>query len=175
MSIFKIVYYGFIKGIKEIRPYYFLDYQKSKAKAFLEKEYGWEYYGSHHFENIFTKFVLSYWLPRKFNIDKRLITFSAQILSGEMDKDDALKKVSSPFYDEAQQELDKQHVLKKLYIRDKEFNDIWKSPNKSFLDYPSHFKLITRLTNIMAPFIRLVYLQKPMTLVEIEARKEDKK
>ena len=69
----KLGWLSIIRGIKVIRPYYFLDYSKNKAQIELIKDYGWEYYGGHHHENIFTKFIISYWLYEKFGIDKRKI------------------------------------------------------------------------------------------------------
>lgn len=34
-----------INRIKKFRPLYYLDYDKEATKAFLEKEYGWKWYG----------------------------------------------------------------------------------------------------------------------------------
>ena len=64
-----LLYCSLIKGIKSMYPFYYLDYQKKTAQYFLQKEFNWEYYGGHHFENIFTRFAISYWLYEKFAID----------------------------------------------------------------------------------------------------------
>jgi len=85
-----------LKRIKAYRPFNSIDYQKKIAQDFLIKDYGWEYYGGHHHENVFTKFAISYWMPRKFGIDKRLITLSAQVLSGEISREDALEEMKHP-------------------------------------------------------------------------------
>ena len=76
LSLSKIFINGLFLKVKDIRPFYYLDYDKAKARDFLEEEYNWEYYGGHHHENLFTKFVMSYWLPEKFGIDKRKISLS---------------------------------------------------------------------------------------------------
>ena len=131
---FDIFYYGYIKKIKEIRTFYFIDYQKQKAKELLMKEYDWQDYGGHHHENIFTKFAMSYWLPRKFGIDKRLINLSAQIVSGAITREQALEKISKPFESEQKLEDMKNYVLKKLQITHDEFRAIWELPNKFFYD-----------------------------------------
>ena len=72
MSIYELIYCSVIKRIKQYQPFYFINYSKSEAQNVLMDKYGWEYYGGHHHENIFTKFAIAYWLPRKFNIDKIL-------------------------------------------------------------------------------------------------------
>ena len=113
-SPFKLFYYGFIRNVKVIRPFYYIDYQKKEAQKFLEENCNWEYYGGHHHENVFTKFTIAYWLTKKFNIDKRKITYSAQILSGEITRDYALKQPQKPPYDPKQMQSDKNYVIKKL-------------------------------------------------------------
>lgn len=48
---FDLMSYKFINGINNIRPYYFLDYQKKLAQEYLLNNYNWLYYGGHHHEN----------------------------------------------------------------------------------------------------------------------------
>ena len=92
-TIFQFIRFGFLRKIKMLRPYYYLDYEKRKAQEFLKNEYGWEYYGGHHYENIFTRFAISYWLPEKFGIDKRIITLSALVMNGEISKEQAMEEL----------------------------------------------------------------------------------
>ena len=96
-SLFNIVNSTLIKKIEDYRPFNSIDYQKKVAQEFLKKEYGWEYYGGHHHENVFTKFAIAYWMPKKFGIDKRIITLSS-ILSREISKDTASEKLKNPPY-----------------------------------------------------------------------------
>ena len=56
LTISKMFYYMFIKRINLIPILYFITYQKDKVKSLLEKELKWQYYGTHHHENTFTKF-----------------------------------------------------------------------------------------------------------------------
>ena len=169
-----LVYYGIFRGIKEIRPFYFIEYQKKEAQEFLIKNYGWEYYGGHHHENIFTKFAISYWLPRKFGIDKRKITLSAQVLSGEITRDQALETLQKPFYDLEQMERDKDYVIKKLDITPEEFQRIWNSPNKYFTDYPNYYAMMSRMVKWLNPVLKLIYTSRPMTFIEMEHREKSK-
>jgi len=146
--LYSFFYYGFVKKIKVIRPLYYLPYEKKKAKTLLKKEYGWIDYGGHHHENIFTKFAISYWLPVKFNIDKRIISLSAQILSGEITRNEALDEIKKPPYNNTNINRDIDYILKKLNIDRKEFEKIFKSENKYFYDYPSNYPIIKRFSRI---------------------------
>ena len=73
LPYYKIAYFGLVKKIRDVRPFYYLDYQKQMAKDLLVELYDWRDYGGHHHENLFTKFAMAYWLPLKFGIDKRKI------------------------------------------------------------------------------------------------------
>ena len=68
ISLYQQMFLGFFLGIKIHNPFYHIDYNKTEAQKFLSKEYGWKYYGGHHHENLFTRFAIAYWLPKKFNI-----------------------------------------------------------------------------------------------------------
>lgn len=169
-----LVYNGFVKGIKSIYPFYFVDYQKKDAQKFLIEKYNWEYYGGHHHENLFTKFSIAYWLPRKFNIDKRKITLSAQVLSGEISRSEALEILKQPPCDPLQFERDKDYVLKKLDFTQDKFMDCFNSPNKYYTDYPSYYPLIKRFGEIARIVIGLILPYKPISLFQMEMRDKQK-
>lgn len=136
----------------------------------LQDEYDWHYYGGHHHENIFTKFAICYWLRKKFNIDKRKITFSAQILTGEISRKDALQELQLPPYDPDQMERDKDFTLKKLDLTEAEFQTIVRRENKYFYAYPSHYPLIQKFIKTAKPVLNLVLPHKPMAIFQIEMR-----
>lgn len=170
MTFPQFFYNGYVKGIKMIRPYFFLEYQKKAAQQFLTQEYGWEYYGGHHHENLFTKFAIAHWLPQKFGIDKRIITLSAQVMSGEITREEALQQILKPPYDPDRMERDKVYVIKKLGLTEEEFQEIWTRPNKTFMDYPSYYPALSRFIQVAEPIIKLMLPHRPMTLFEIEMR-----
>jgi N-acetyl sugar amidotransferase len=159
-----------IKKIKIYRPFNSINYQKQAAQDFLKQNYGWEYYGGHHHENIFTKFAISYWLPKKFGIDKRLITLSAQILSGEIEREYALNLINKPPYDPDQMERDKDYVLKKLDMNETSFANIWASPNHYYWDYPSYMPLIERYSNSVSSIMKYLYPAMPTIMLEKQNR-----
>lgn len=172
LTLSDIAINGFIKKIKLVRPLYYLQYSKENAKAILKDELGWEYYGGHHYESVFTHFVLTYILPRKFGIDKRIVTLSAEVRSGYITRDEALATISSPPLPESEVEERLSHVLGKLELSREKFNKIMNLPVKSFTDYPSYYPLIRNFTNIMKFFVSFLLPWTPMIFYEMEARKK---
>jgi N-acetyl sugar amidotransferase len=167
-----LLYFSLIKGIKSIYPFYYLDYQKKTAHQFLTENFKWEYYGGHHFENIFTRFAISFWLFEKFAIDKRKITFSAQVLSGEISREEAIDILSSKPYNDSEKNSMLEYVLKKLDFTREEFDGIMKADPRSFYDYPSNYKLIDSLNYFSGPFLKRVFIHKPQSVFQAEMRKE---
>ena len=172
-TLSSLLYYGFVRKIKSIYPFYYLDYNKNKAQEFLIKNYSWEYYGGHHYENHFTKFAISYWLYEKFGIDKRKITLSAQVLSNEISRESALEEINKVPYivNEVEQTLG--FLLKKLEISREEFDRALHSANKSFHDYPSYNFIFTKMMKIAKPVLSLVFLHKPQSIFQAEMRKKN--
>jgi N-acetyl sugar amidotransferase len=170
MSMIGLIYHGYIRRIKVYRPYYYLDYQKKSAQEFLIREFGWQYYGGHHHENIFTRFAIAYWMPQKFSIDKRKITLSAQVFTGEITREEALKILSLSPYDPKDMERDKDYMLKKLDFTQEEFQKIWALPNKHFTDYPNNYNIIKRFSSLISRFLPLVFTYKPAMLSELEMK-----
>lgn len=168
LPLHKIIYAGFIKRIKDIRPYYYLEYNKQDARNILEEQFGWEYYGGHHHENIFTKFVMSVWLPNKFSIDKRIINLSAQVMAGAITRQNALYEIASPSLSSQDQETLTDYVLKKLDITKEEYLKIFNAPNKNYRDYPNLEPQMFLILKFLSPLIRMVYVQRPMTFLEME-------
>ena len=171
ISIWQFGYLSFIRGIKLVRPFFYLPYSKEAAKGFLTKEYNWTDYGGHHYENIFTKFIISYWLYEKFGIDKRKITFSGQIMSGEMDRGTALDILSRQPYDSEIIQSDIDYILKKLDMSREEFDVLFSAPNKSFLDYPSYYPLYIKFQKIIFTLMKYFLPNKPLMFYQMEERK----
>jgi len=161
MPLSENIYYQYFKGIKMIYPFFFIDYDKSTAREFLIKEYGWEYYGEHHHENSYTKFALSYWMPSKFGIDKRLITYSSQVCSGALSREEALSQLAKPSYCAESIESDIIFVVKKLGMTRSEFQKFYDLPNKSFTDYPSYDPFMKQIFKLIRPFLKYLFPQMP--------------
>jgi hypothetical protein len=65
-----------------------------------------------------------------------------------------------------------EYVLKKLDFSEEEFEKIIKSPNKSFYDYPSSYKLIDSLNFLSRPVLNKIFIHKPQSVFQAEMRKE---
>lgn len=169
-TIIQFIRFGYLKKIKMLRPYYYLDYEKRKAQEFLKNEYGWEYYGGHHHENIFTRFAISYWLPKKFGIDKRVITLSALVLNGEISREQALDELKQDPYNPDEMQYDKEYVLKKLEMTNEEFEECLSKPNKYYYDYPSYMKLLKTFNKLSISGIKKILPFTPSIFIESQNR-----
>lgn len=139
MSLSELLYYTFVKRIRMIDVPEFIEYNQAVVDDVIKNKLGWNYYGGHHHENVYTEFFQSYYLPKKFGIDKRKLEYSALVRSGQMKREDALKALqqSYPFNPEI---ID--YTLSKLGLTKEEFQKIMDAPRKSFRDYPSYYPLI---------------------------------
>jgi N-acetyl sugar amidotransferase len=171
ISYASLIYLGYLQGIKLLYPFNYIDYDKKSARDLLIEKYGWEYYGEHHHENLFTKWVIGYWMYEKFGIDKRLVTYSAQVLNKKISREEALETISKLPYIKETIKQETTFVLKKLGISESEFDNIWTAPNRSFKDYPSFYPLIHKFAKSIAPLMRHIVPVKPKIFYEIEGRR----
>lgn len=172
LTLRSIIVNSLVYKIKDIRPFYYLDYNKSEARDFLEKNFNWVYYGGHHHENLFTKFVMSYWLPKKFGIDKRKISLSAQVMSGFISRKEALEQIEKQPMDEREFIKMKPYILSKLELTEAEFELIWSGENKTYRDYPSNLSIILYLRRKFGWIIKIIFQQVPMTFIALDTDKK---
>lgn len=144
-----------VKGIRKIRPLWYLPYSKEEARKQLADEFGWQYYGGHHLENRMTAFHHSYYNPLKFGIDNRNNSLSASVRSGMMTREAALDEYSSSPHLEAGLLT---YFKKRLDLTETEFDRIMNLPPKSYRDYRTYKRTFER----MRPFF---WLMTKMNLV----------
>ena len=77
---------------------------------------------------------------KKFNIDFRLIAYSALIRSKQMDRDFALKAIQEKYKMEDDKIINL--CIKRLGISREEFDSYIQIPPKNFWDYPNSYKII---------------------------------
>lgn len=124
-----------VTHLTTLRPLNYIDYNRDRAFKELYDFCGFEYYGRKHLENILTTFVQLYWLPKKFGVDKRTSHLSSMIVSGQMTREEALKELEEPMYDEAIM-LEYINIIKeKLEISDEEFQLLMDAPTHQHKDY----------------------------------------
>lgn len=87
----------------------FIPYSKEIALERLQK-IGYVPYQRKHGESYFTKFFQNYYLPVKFNMDKRKPHLSSLIMSGIITRKEALEELQEPLYMEAELQADKRYL-----------------------------------------------------------------
>ncbi len=122
-------------GVEFVNYLNWVPYIKNDVKKLLQKEIDWRDYGGKHYESIWTRFYQGYILPVKFKVDKRKAHLSTMICSGQITKEEALEEMNQPTYDPAQLKIDKEFVLKKLDLSEKEFDDIMKLPVRNHREF----------------------------------------
>jgi len=148
-SFWDLFYYVFIKKIKSVPLLNYVEYKHSQVEKILEKEAGWTYYGGHHHESYYTNFFQSYFLPKKFNIDKRKIEYSAKIRSGQMERPLALKEIQAIPYPYEKELVN--YTISKLGFSQRQFDQIMKAKVKTFHDYPSYYPIV----KVLKPVLKL--------------------
>ncbi|NPV85289.1 MAG: N-acetyl sugar amidotransferase [Anaerolineae bacterium] len=124
-----------LRGIQKIRPLYYINYIKSEAMSLLTRELGWEWYGGHHLENRFTAFWHTYFMPVRYNVDQRLLGYSALVRSGQMTRAQGMELMSTPpQYDPELVEM----VKKRLGFSDEEFDQLMNLPKKTYRDFKTY-------------------------------------
>ena len=84
-------------GYRDVRIFHYLSISDEEKRNTMLK-FGWLDYGAKHGENIYTKFIGYYMLPRKWGIDKRRVYLSAQIRSGKITKRAAWQRLRDNVY-----------------------------------------------------------------------------
>ncbi|TXB67275.1 N-acetyl sugar amidotransferase [Vicingus serpentipes] len=143
----KEIYYKKVRGIRIFYLLNYVPFSKDDAMALLQENLGWQYYGGKHYESKFTGFIQSYLQPIKFGVDYRKATFSTQICTGEITREEAIKELKNLPYNAEKIDAEKEYVAKKLGITLTEFEDILALPIKTYNDYPNNEKLLTFLYN----------------------------
>jgi N-acetyl sugar amidotransferase len=117
-----------ILGLETPRALNYIDYNRDRAFAELKEFCGFEYYGRKHLENILTAFIQLYWFPKKFGVDKRTSHLSSMIVSGQMTREEALRELEEPLYDEQMMNEYIAIIKNKLGISDALFSEIMEAP-----------------------------------------------
>lgn len=157
LSIGYFLYAMALKNIKRIRPLYFLDYNKEKAKKFLSDNYGWKWYGGHHLENRTAIFFHSYFLPQRTNKDLRQLGYAALVRSGQLKRSEALKmlekKVICP---DGIIEL----LIKRLKISNKDFSRLMSKPLKQWHEFPNYKSTFETLRPLFSLLVKMGLMPK---------------
>ena len=122
-------------GVKVVKPLNYIPYVKKEVEKFLNTEYGYIAYGQKHFEDIITKFIEGYWLPKRFGFDVRKPQLSSLILTKQISRTDALKILSRPALSETEQKELFSQVAFMLDLNENELESFLNLPLKYYTDY----------------------------------------
>jgi N-acetyl sugar amidotransferase len=150
------IYYRFFKGVRVVKPLNHVRFVKEEAMQELVDKFGWQKYAHKHYESRFTRFYEGYWLPTKFGYDKRRAHFSSLILTGQMTREEAMRRIAERPYDEETIAQDFEYVAVKLGLSASEFREIMKGENRTYKDYNSSMRFI----DFGARVLRAVGVQK---------------
>jgi len=152
-SIFKHkIYLRYFKGLEVIKPLNYLPYFKNDAIELLEKEYGWRRYPQKHYESFFTKFFEGYWLPKRFGFDTRRAQFSSLILTGQMDRLEAIKQLKIPAFNSNTINEEFTYIATKLGISTLDLEKYFNMPKKYYWNYKNQqniFRIGARIMNLL--------------------------
>ncbi|MCQ4283522.1 N-acetyl sugar amidotransferase [Pseudomonas stutzeri] len=143
------LWYQRILGMKVHHPLNLVPYIKKDAEDELERLFGWQRFKHKHHESRFTRFYEDYWLPRRFGFEKRRAHFSSLIMTGQMTRDEALERISSPEMDEHFLEQEFEYVAHKLGLKVAELHELFAMPKKTYKDYKNKRSMINFGANTM--------------------------
>lgn len=142
MDFFTFLKWIIVKRIRKIRPLWYISYSKEEAQKFLQKEFGWEYYGGHHLENRMTAFNHAVYSPQKFDSDQRNNSIAASVRAGIITREQGLEMYSKPpFVEEGLVE----YFKKRLGFSDEEYKAVMAGSRKTYRDYKTYKRRFERL------------------------------
>ena len=130
------IYFPIIRKMTAVRPLNLMPYSKEIALKRLQS-IGYITYERKHGESRFTKFFQNYYLPKKFNMDKRKPHLSSLIMSGIINREQALEKLNEHLYDEVELIEDKAFIAGKLGITSAELEKYIQEPGRHYTDFPN--------------------------------------
>lgn len=146
------IWLPYVKGIKVYKMLDTVRYQKNEAIDELTNSFGWQRYPQKHFESRFTRFYEGYWLPKRFGYDTRKVQFSSLILTGQMQREEALRILALPALDEAAIRQEIQYVANKLAITVEELQTYMDMPRRSYRDFKSQRVIYNLGANVLKAF-----------------------
>ena len=125
------------KRIKKVRPLWYINYSKEAARDFLQKEFGWQYYGGHHLENRLSAFTYSVYKPKKFGIDDRNWSLAAAVRNHLMDRNEALNIYRQPIEEATQLE---EYFRKRIGLSTAQYKAVMHGEKKTYKDFKTYKK-----------------------------------
>lgn len=152
---YKFVYQKLL-GMKMYHPLNYIEFNKHSAEMELNRLYGWKPFKHKHHESRFTVFFEDYWLPKRFGFEKRRAHFSSLIMTEQMQRNEALDRISTPELDEKTMKKEIEYICDKLDLTHDELNNLRDMEIKTYKDYRNKRDLIM----LGAKIFRILGLEK---------------
>jgi N-acetyl sugar amidotransferase len=140
MTLTHFIYSTFIRRAVSIPLLNYFHYDKEGVAAELKAKLDWIDYGGHHHESLYTIFFQSYYLPKKFGIDKRKLALSAKIRNNVISREAALSTLKSAGYPEYPDIVG--YAWTKLGLSNQETEEIMGAEPRFFLDYDTYYPFL---------------------------------
>ena len=118
----------YVLGVKTLKPLNLVEFTKKDMVDTLVKEYGYEPYGQKHFEDLLTKFLEGYWMPKRFGHDIRRAQLSSLVVTGQTSREEALKILEQPPITEEEGKEMFKEVARRLEITEEELQKYFEMP-----------------------------------------------
>ena len=162
LTLIKFLKWALLYRQQYLRPFWYLDYDKEKARAELEDRLGWTYYGGHHLENRAAIFNTQVLRPQKFNQDYRILSLAAAVRKSKISRDDALKELSQKLVIEPGIE---KYVRKRLNLSENEYTQlVYSNQSKTWRDYKTYKKTFERLEPLFRILVKGNFVTKSFYL-----------
>lgn len=152
LGLREMAYYLLWRRIKPIPILYYVDYVRGEAEAVLKNELGWEDTGAHYLDDLYQS-ILHHVQRVKFNLDRRKFNYSALVRSGQMEREEALKRVKTIYALEDPKLIDL--CIKRLGLEREEFDKIIAEPPKTFRDYETNYDLLRKFKYLIKLLVHL--------------------
>lgn len=127
----------YLSPVKTFYPLNYVNYNLDAVLHELKEVADYQYYGGKHYESILTRFLQCWYLPVKYDIDKRRSHFSSLIVSGQMLRDRALLLLEQPLYpDQTIFNSDIEYLASYFNLATNDFNDLIHATPRKHSDYP---------------------------------------
>jgi hypothetical protein len=145
LTIFQFLKWCLFYRQKFIRPFWYMEYSKSKAKIELSETTGWKDYGGHHLENLATAFLHEVWLPRRFGIDFRNLKISADVRNGIVSRE---KGMALLVKERQSTKILEEYLKNRLDLAEGEFQNLMSQPLRYSADFKTYKPLFKKLKPI---------------------------
>jgi len=148
----KMLYYKLCFGIRFHQPLQFIPVSKQGMIAELEKDLSFKPYKNKHEENFFTRFYQAVILPKKFNKNKEVGFLSSLIRSGQISREEGVRKLELSRISESEAQTMTNYFCKKLNISQDDFQKYLIRPAVAHENYSSEMTIYKKIK----PFYRLL-------------------